>query len=149
MARSWILFICHYFIDNLSTPSDCKSDQTKFCPTWHDNSEDRSHCLLFVKYLANTKSECSSLTTTFLITKFAVLFHDDWLNEGLIISCNGLTAFWQTLSMALLRSPRPILIRQCSVRPLRCRPEHWASISVRQWSTISGLREKSSISIRR
>lgn len=59
-----------------------------------------------------------------------------------------LTALWQTPSMAVLRS-RPILIRQCNVRPLRCRPEQWVSISARQCSTISGLREKSSISIRR
>ncbi|TNN27630.1 hypothetical protein EYF80_062222 [Liparis tanakae] len=55
----------------------------------------------------------------------------------------------QAASPALLRSPRPALMRQCSVRPLRCRPEQRASISARQCSTISGLSEKSSISIRR
>ncbi len=38
-------------------------------------------------------------------------------------SGRGLTALWQTLSTVVLRSLRPILIRQCSVRPLRCRPE--------------------------
>ena len=31
----------------------------------------------------------------------------------------GLTALWQTPSTVAPRSPRPILIRQCSVRPLR------------------------------
>lgn len=59
-----------------------------------------------------------------------------------------LTACWQ-LRPTLPFSPRTTFIRQCRVRPFRWRPEQWCSISPRQLRMISGLREKSSISMRR
>lgn len=59
-----------------------------------------------------------------------------------------LTACWQ-FRPTFPFSPRTTFIRQCRVRPFRCRPEQWCSISPRQLRIISGLSEKSSINMRR
>lgn len=59
-----------------------------------------------------------------------------------------LTACWQFIPRFPF-SPRTTFIRQCRVRPFRCNPEQWCSISPRQLRMISGLKEKSSINMRR
>lgn len=71
----------------------------------------------------------------------------NWANLSEVIE-KLLTACWQ-LSPTFPFSPRTTFIRQCRVRPFRWRPEQWCSISPRQLRMISGLSEKSSISMRR